>query len=186
VQTTAANQPRLILSDTNFNNNPSIEFISGSAARSLASVPSRFYGLGEVTIAIVYKIDATSTNGNRILSDATSGNNAVGLASNGANAGMNGLGLYNVMSTSAISGTTENFSPHIGVLSRQFVYVDGVLEASGSNSYTGSFSQIGSMGGSGNTGAQCRIAELLIYNSLFSQASMLELSNALNRKYLRY
>jgi len=184
-QSTAANQPTLVLSDASFNNLPTINFTAGNT-RFMLSSPNSYVGLGNVTIAIVYQIQSTSTNGNRLVSDSTTANNAIGIASNGANAGMNGLGLYTGTSTSTISGTTEDTNPHIGILSDRYVYVNGVQEATGSSQFIYGFNQLGSQGSTNNTATQAKIAEIIIFNRLMTDLQMANLSTNINSKYAIY
>jgi len=176
VQDTAANQPRFIASDVNYNNLPSVQSVGN---RSMIAQ----YGLQinqQFTIAIVSKVDiATTVNG--IIGTATRGIN-----DGGTRSGFNGFGVNTNFNTqTAFQGTTESTNTRIKIMSNNNIIVNGVSEYTGTLGLNEEFDRIFLSGGSDQalTGS---IAEIIAFNFAMTSQQCIDLSNNINQKYALY
>lgn len=179
-QTTAGNQPRLVVSDANFNNNPSVDF--QSAARFLSS-STTIGSASNCAFVFVFKVNAINANNNILLNLNNSTANFYGYG--GGNAGINGLGYFTGVSNVVLQGTSESTTEHIGIIksgSDGIIMVDGNVEATGALVAPGSFTDIGHSA----RGINGQIAMMGLINRNFSSTELQELSSNINTKYAIY
>jgi hypothetical protein len=182
-QQTAASQPRLILSNANFNNKPTVQ--ATSTARTLLSQSGADMDSNK-TIAVIAKIN-TSTNSSPVIGTSTTVNTNILLG--GTNANALGIGIYDAEGATGatlITSTVEDASAHISVLNANRIIVDGVQVATGSALVP--TTQMNRLFGSGtfSRGLIGDIAEVIIFNYLFNENECIELSYNLNIKYALY
>jgi hypothetical protein len=184
VMLTAASQPRLILSDANYNGYPSVEFHT-NARRLISTIGFTF----EKTLVVVFKCN-TETTQNAIFGDgtgvATAGNRR--FVARGSATSITGIGMYtNSGDASAYKTSIEDFLPHIVVLTEDHIIVDGVSVA-----VTGKLNTIGSWNYFGASGTQTTahfigsVAEVLNYSEKLTEEQCIRLSDTINSKYAIY
>lgn len=177
-QGTAAQQPIYVLSDSNFNNLPVINFRNAPSINNLRSTTS--FALGTGTLAIVMRAATnTQTSKNLILGDGST----IGFASGGANASITGYGFYNG-NVPLTRTNIEDANMHIVIANRDCIIIDGVNQTSAVSNTFLNFTVIG--GGDGNNFISALIAEILIYDYTISETDAIQLSNNINAKYLKY
>jgi len=188
-QTTAGNQPRLILNDANFNNKPSVDFFN--ANKRLALSGSSIGVNRNQTLAIVFRKQSNAAGTNAHLTAL--------LGSSSGNCFIAEHGTTNVSFTETVgiggSNNTAVYSdngigdanPHIVVLSGANFISDGAaVTPSGSYPWASfEFSYISGEGGSNSNGV-IQVAEVVIWNRSCSQAECIEISDGLNDKYAIY
>lgn len=178
-QATAGSQPRLILSDANYNNLPSVE------AQDSARFMDSFLGLRtsqEITIAVISKIN-TQQNINNILCRNT-GVETI-LHDGGNTAGYNGFGAI-VTSVQTLQGTTETTNPRIKIITKTNVIINGSIEATGN---IGQFSiELNRIFRYINAGSNTigSIAEIIAFGYAMTSDEAIALSNNINQKYAIY
>jgi hypothetical protein len=179
-QATAGNQPRLILSDANYNNLPSVE------AQDSARFMSSLLGLRtnpEITIAVISKIN-TQQSINTILCN-TSGVQTTILHDGGSSAGYNGFGLI-LNSFQQLQGTTETTNPRIKIITKTNVIVNGSVETTGSiGQFVIDLNQIFRFVNAGSTTIGS-IAEIIAFPYSMTSDEAIALSNNINQKYAIY
>lgn len=176
-QSTAANQPRFVLSNALYNSLPTVQTISGT--RYMVSN----LGANINTIAFIANydvLDGASLNtlfGNQSVVQAI-------FMGGGGSAAITGVGYRSGSSTYA-SGTTENTNVKIVVMNGVNIYVNGTSEYTGSyplNQYV-----LNNLFASQNSrGLYGSAAEIIGYNFIMTNDQMLQLSNILNSKYAIY
>jgi hypothetical protein len=176
-QSTAANQPRFISSELNFNNYPVVEFLGARHIVANSSI-----GVKDVTISFIAKVNITSTQQNVLF-----GNNTSNSGANGhilmRQASVGGIGVYNGNSAILNSGVIDT-STHIVVITNNEIVVDGVSKITGNWIPAVSLDSINI--NNGNSGLQGMVAEIIIYNRKLSSSEMIILSNNINTKYAIY
>lgn len=181
-QATASFQPRLILTDANYNNLPSVESISG--VRFLQSQTGR--GLkynGNNTIVVVSKVN-TSNNTNAIF--GTNTGSLFGVVDGGNDAGYNGFGLL-VNSSAILQGTTETSTARIKIITNTDVIVNGSVETTGTNTKNVyDFENIFRCANSSQHNLIGTIAEIIVFNYSMTSTEATDLSNRINQKYALY
>lgn len=178
IQATAANQPRFVLNDPNFNNLPSVQVIS--TARFMTSVLPITIS-SSTTFCWISKPDS-NTNTDTIL-----GSNAaytILLDGGSDNAAITGAGLYS--NTGTFTGTTEGTNPRIALFTYNNVYYNGVNEKTGT--YTGNNQPFFNLFRYSTTTFNYtgRLAELLVFNYKMTPGQMQNLSDNINLKYAIY
>lgn len=179
-QSTAGSQPRLILSDVNFNGYPSVENLSSSKQLNAVSVP----GIGSnFTFACVAKNNSISP-GNSLIQ----GGSCAVLMGGTEQINNTGIGLYNneTGSVSYIKSTVEDIAPHVFVISNNLLIIDGAVVAT--TAFTMPGANFTNLFGSGSFGRTFlgRLAEFIGYNRSLSSTECVALSSALNAKYVIY
>lgn len=175
LQSTAANQPRLVLSNALYNNYPTVETITN--ARGMTS--NYTYTVFN-TIAFVANYN-TINNANVIIGKSADNSDIVGLG--GGIAGINGPFLR-IGGGSYISATTESTTVKIVVMTRDGIWVNGVNEFSGDTRIGRSFTNI-FRASDGTAALIGNIAEILIFSQDLTDEAI-QLSDLLNLKYAIY
>ncbi|CAB4137581.1 hypothetical protein UFOVP318_43 [uncultured Caudovirales phage] len=181
-QATAGSQPRLILSDANYNNLPSVESVSN--ARFMQSDPN--LGLkynGNNTIAVISKVNTINLANGIIGRSETVG---WGINDGGSVAGANGFShVFN--GTLILQGTTETNTTRIKIITNTNVIINGSNETTGTNTiqtteYFNLFrtqnATAGNLIGS--------IAEIICFGYSMTSDEAIALSNNINQKYALY
>ena len=170
-QHTAGQQPRLIASDPDFNNLPSIQFQSN--IRFLDLEPLDIPTSPAITIALAIKKNADMANANTILESL--GNASVSIKP---------IAVWNGASIVMNSGVNDNL-PHIVVITNNEIVVDGVQTVTGNWIPSSSFKRLSHNAFSRN--ALANVAEIIIYNgNLLNSDQCIQLSDRLNSKYAIY
>lgn len=171
-QTTAGSQPRLILSDANYNNLPSVE------STSLAREMTAFVGFKfnpQITLAVISKVN-TITNQNTIFG-ATANN----IHDGGTGTGLNGFGI-----STTFQGTTESVNTRIKILTSTNIFVNGTIETTGTiGSLNQEYFTIFRQSGTNNT-LIGTIAEIIAFGYAMTSDEAIALSNNINQKYAIY
>jgi hypothetical protein len=197
-QSTAANQPRLLVSDADFNNNPSIDFYS--TARRMNATSG--YGISlsiRNTYAFVYKkiSNSTGTSGNRITPLMVNNPAATTAAS------IYGVFMSRTTSTEPIDSNTfgvgsntstfessagGDTNPHIAIVSGLNMVIDGVDVTPGVDWPGAGLATILQIGGNGaaNVNSVFKIAEKIVFARNLSLNECIRLCNNLNTKYALY
>jgi hypothetical protein len=180
-QSTAANQPRLILNDSDFNNYPSVDFSvdRNRALQTLNAASIDMYNPGS-TFVFVYKL-ALVNNMNNILSfNAITNQNIVG---GGTLSHITGFGLTTSVNAQFLS-TIEDAAKHLAIIicnkTNSEIIIDGVSVATGSISISQSFNLLGGVIGTNMNG---KIAFAGSLNRSMSSVDAIELSSRINLKY---
>jgi len=174
VQATAGNQPRLISSDANFNNYPSID-MAWSTNRNLVSATGL---LARGSIACVLR---AGTIDNKMMIFLASGSTIQQFYNGGnSSAAITGLGVYDNVTPIMIT-TIEDTLPHIIIITGTEIVIDGVQQVTGSWAQTINYNTIGSSTARGNA-----IAEIFKFDVQFSSADCITLSDNINSKYAIY
>jgi hypothetical protein len=179
IQQTAGSQPRLNIANAVYNNLPVVHFFD--ANRFMVSNNTAL--LGNYTIAIVANYDILISL-NCVVSNSI-GN--FGISLGGTITGANGVNIVNG-STVILSGTTEDTSVKIVVLTKNNLFVNGIDEAPNHGViYAESIDQIGRYINAG-TGSRLRgkIAEVIVWDNNFNSDMCLALSDRINSKYAIY
>lgn len=191
VQSTAGNQPRLVTSDANFNNNPTIDFYDTSRWMNLfsGSVQVPVSSISTVVwIARMNAVNPDSNSWNTILgnnSSVVNNNYALG----GTYGNTTGIG-YTTNNNSQAMTTIENTNTHIVVMTDTFCIVDGVsvtFNISLLNNFNTFFWN--RLGGSRDLTSQSingQIAEIIIFPYKLTSNQAIALSNNINSKYAIY
>lgn len=181
-QATAGSQPRLIFSDANYNNLPSVESVDGSRSLTTAS------GTGlrinnQTTIAVISKVN-TGQSSNSIISSTING---AGIADGGNNTGWNGFLYFNGSSIS-LQGTTESTNTRIKIITSSNVIINGVTESTGTFNAITELTRLfnGVEGGQTTRTLIGSIAEIIAFNYSMSSTDAIALSNNINQKYAIY
>lgn len=196
-QSTAGNQPRLIVSDADFNNHPSVDF-SESISRFITSI--RTINLNPpqgLTIAVVYKKIADSTgtiNINPLINNdvnfTIAGNAFIQLRA--ANISPTyGFGIATGLPTvappldSGINDTAAHIAIITGGTSNAEIVVNGVSKVTGTWTVFGAgWNRIGHSGST--VSLLAKVPEIIIYNQKLSSTDMIRLSSNINSKYAIY
>jgi len=181
-QATAGNQPRLVVSDVTYNNNPVIDFYDTSrrlTSTLRAIIPSSF------TVVIVANY-ASMTGGNNVIGDSSSALE-FGLAGD-AEGSRQGL-FYAPAGIALVSGTTEVNSPGIYILTNTRIVLNGTQESSfsairGADIVT--FNQIGQRQTLTSRALNGKIAEILIFETELTLGQCQQISSNINQKYALY
>jgi hypothetical protein len=174
-QATAANQPRLILSEPTYNNYPVVQaYDSGRFMNSNKT----FNG---ITCVFIANYD-TLLNLNILFAL----DNANNVFCGGTVLGPNGFGVRRA--TTYYSGNTENINPKICVISNFGIMVNGVLELSQTVSRLdfAATQLFGSPNGGLNERFFGKLGELIFFNREFTQDEASQISSRLNSKYAIY
>lgn len=181
-QATAGNQPRLILTDANYNNFPSVEAQDNArfmdAANGISFQPN-------ITIAVVSRV-ATQLSECHVITNGLAGVVVSGIVDGGSNAGFTGFGMRPNQAAPILQGTTETTTARIKILTRTDVIVNGVNEATGSLG-----TQISNMKRIFRLDTALRqligsIAEIIAFNYAMTSDQAIDLSNRINQKYAIY
>jgi len=179
-QQTAGNQPRFNASNILYNNYPTVE--SQGSGRFMRN--TNIINVGS-TVAFIANYNAITS-----LNSLFGPNNSAGtfwpVGLGGTNANINGV-FVTISNTTPISGTTENTSVKVVVITPNAIYVNGVLENSQSNQINNRTFGLLFNASTGNL-QDCLIgycAELIFWNTDYT-GSELEISSRLNAKYAIY
>lgn len=177
IQTTAANQPRLILSDPSYNNYSSVEF-NGTSKR----VTGNYQLSTGLTIALIGNFGTLNTINTAIGSTT----NAFSVFLGGSAANYNGCGIAD--GTNVFSGTTENTSVKVLVLTSSIILVNNSNEAGTPPTWLTNFQfdQIGMRQTNTTASLNGKIAEIVMYSYSMSLSNCQNLSDRLNSKYAIY
>lgn len=175
IQNTAANQPRYVTTDANFNNLPSIDFYD-TARRMQTSEFAPSLG----TIAVIAKV-TTPVSWNMFLGN---GSTHHGLIFGGSGAAL-GIGKRKAANT-FWGATGEDTNSHIVIITESNIVIDNVDQTlSGTNEILGAFDWVGGTSLAGNSFSG-KIAEILNFRRQFTLSEMQRLSENLNSKYAIY
>jgi len=178
VQATAGSQPRLNLTNANYNNLPTVDFFDN--ARFLTTQNET--PISNIkTIAFIANYDTINIVNRLCGSLGTT--QSVGLG--GTQAGVNGVFFGD--SSTIYSGTTENTNVKICVISDSLIMVNGVAEST--NPAVNIQFSINTIGQSlALTGGRLigKVAEIIGFSTSLNQAQALALSTQLNQKYVIY
>lgn len=188
IQTTAANQPRLLVADPNFNNNPSIDFYTN--ARTMSNSTGLSIDRDNV-LAIVFRKQTNSSgpSGNRmspILCDSSTVPTTNGVFASFANATdgtVDAVGRSNLQTgTAKIWDTTiGNTNPHIVIFSNLNMVADGVLLSPSGVSFA-PFTATNISQGATNANIIMQLAEIVTWKSPnLSTTKMIALSDTINK-----
>ena len=192
-QSTVATQPRFILSDAGFNNNPTIDF--NSAGKGLFSAVGGPNIKGS-TLVLVYQYVTPTIGGNmqnRIVGDGDNSNaRSAGIAfshgvTNNGNVN-NRVGFNSGASFQYASSTEFTSTAKIMVVNQNYWYSNNssVTVDAGTYSSINSF-LLTSIGGSITSfSGVFKIAEILVYNYSLNLDQITYLSSTLNTKYAIY
>jgi hypothetical protein len=179
-QGTAGSQPRLILSDANYNGYPSVEAVDGQ--RFMITSNGLRLNVNGITLVVVSKIN-TATQGNSII-----GNDVQNyIWDGGTAAGFVGFG-FRTANINRLQGNTETTNPRIKILTgNNIIIVNGTNETvSGTigdvsieftrlfNILAGSVAYIGT------------IAEIIAFPYSMTSTDAIALSDRINQKYALY
>jgi hypothetical protein len=178
-QTTAASQPRLILTDANYNNLPSVE--AQSSARFMTSALGLKFN-PNITVAVVSKVN-TNNNVNVILGVAATSN--LHISDGGLNTGLNGFGLYN-SSAGLLIGNTETTTARIKIVSTNNVIVNGTIENTGTLNQNVELTQLFRFGTNPLNNMIGTISEIIAFGYAMTSDEAIALSNNINQKYAIY
>lgn len=180
-QPSAGSQPRLVTSNPSYNNFPTIESNS-SGQKLINSVQKRF---GK-TIAFVANYSSLQTTNPIFSRYQTLSSGTVGwVAAGGSFTGINGIAIRQ-LDTSFVSGTTENTSVKICVITPNSIYVNGVQESSTYNQIDQfSCGIIFGVSTTLNDTLIGNLAELIFWEANYAGRET-EISDALNTKYAIY
>ena len=180
LQATAGSQPRLILSDANYNNLPSIQ--SFDLNRLMGSAIGLRLNSTGATIAIVSKVD-TSISFANVLMGSSAGPY---IDDGGTGAGVNGFGIgLTFNSQSSFQGTTESLNPRIKIMTNTNIIVNGVVEFTGTLGRDLEFVNLFNGGGSDRRYLGT-LAEILAFPYTMTSDEAIALSNNINQKYAIY
>jgi hypothetical protein len=191
-QTTAAQQPVFRLTDSNFNNYPSVDFLSGAPWMELIKgsigVPKDF------TIYIVYRNNAIGNGRNHIFASGNTTAESSFLVTGGNYSVILGLGFCRSTGTNGSDtywGTTvEDTLPHIGILTFNDACVDGIEYNYVGRNYPNDnnlpWNKLGVGATLNGRNPNCRIADIGIFNTTFNQEQRLRLCENINQKYAIY
>jgi hypothetical protein len=188
VQATAGNQPRLVLSDADFNNYPSIEFYT--SVRNLVSITGGCAVNNKTTMVYVFKKINNS-------SATTYANLLFGLTSTGAGAGLfprfvlgtsvtSGVGYSNGATAIQWYSTTPfDTNSHIIIVNKDN-YIDNgtALTPIGTYIINSTFNAINGQGA--QVQFTFKLAEIISINNVLDEMNCIELSNRINSKYAIY
>jgi hypothetical protein len=192
-ESTAGNQPRLIVADPSFNNLPSIDVQSNGRRLTLVSggVPLNKSN----TYALVYKKTA-NTNGSATtrITPLLASNTTVTAAihydiyvhrfGDSTNFNAFGIGGPTAGFESAVGGDTN---PHIAIVSDQVMVIDGADVSPGVDWPGQQLADLVRIGGSGtNTNGTFQLAEVIVYGNNITLPDTIRLCNNLNSKYAIY
>ena len=179
IQSTAGNQPRLVLSNVNFNNFPTIEG-QDTARRMNAilglNIPNNY--------TIVFIGNYNTLNSVNIIMGATVGNDSIGMG--GINAPVTGVYKYNTLGNNFVMGTTNNTSAKICVLTNERLIVNNSQQSSTTSQWSNQFNQIFCALSNNGNGLTGNIAEIIIFYRTFTSSQCSEISNNVNSKYAIY
>jgi hypothetical protein len=190
LQTTGANQPVFRLSDSNFNNFPSVDFLTGAPVMQTNSdvIPSS----EEYTYWAVFKHNGIIAGGQTIFSKYNTPVTTSAFMVIGGNfSAVLGIGWRSAMDTVQTQpywgSNVEDTSPHIAIWTNERVYVDG-LEFTFTPTYTiqGGWNTIGYSIGTPGRNLCARLAEVGILSYKLNSSECLRLSNNINAKYSIY
>ena len=193
-QTSAAAQPRLIVPDINFNNNPVVEFIAGGRLLdSLIGMPISV----EKTVAFVYQYNTYSSGvhynssivrNNNYLSSRTLGNNFGSQCSN-ASVVRPFVGYYQGSQYEWASGDSVIFNtfPVIVVINKNCMIANGVnLPMSSQLAFQNQGFVANVIGGPATFANAFKLAEWIVWESLYDLSECLDISDLINQKYAIY
>jgi hypothetical protein len=189
VQGTDGNKPRFIASSANFNGFPSLQFHDNNRRMTL---PFGYLAWGvNNTLVMVAKVDTQNTF-NMVFGDSETSANS-GFHFGGSLTSLNGIGFNLTNLLMGFADGTEDTAPHIVILNKDFIIVDGTVYAWtfwGSTTPASMFVfGINQLGSNRNNAASClrgEFREALIYDSVFDSDDGLKLSSILNSEYAIY
>jgi len=177
VQSTDGNQPRYIASNASYNNYPTVE--GHDNARHMIMSQS-FPLIRGKTVAFVANYTTLNTvNGVFGVNSAVVLRGGVG----GSTAGTNGV-FYSSGSTR--TGTTEDTTVKIAVITQSRIVVNGAEEVTFTELNDDIFNQIFRAGATTASSLIGHIAEMLIFNFEMTLVECQRLSSNINSKYARY
>jgi hypothetical protein len=181
-QNTAANQPRYLSSDANFNNLPSIDFYDIN--RYLTADTGK--GMTKTaTTAVVCKINAFVTQRNIIMADTVSPALAFYYAAANSSP-VFGQGVRSAGIGDEYTNADNNTNSHIIIFSNSNIVVNGVVTKTVSQKLDGQiYNRIGWYTANGNS-MNGQIAEIITFNTEFTSINMIALSDRINTKYAIY
>jgi hypothetical protein len=183
-QATAGNQPRLILSDANYNNFPSVE--AQDSARIMESSIGLKYQSTAITVAVISKVNVAQQYNGIIGRFSTGDAVNVGITDGGGNASYNGFGYF--QGTSAMQGTTESLNARIKILTSTNIIINGSIETTGTA--IGAFQELVTLfrtnSQTAQSGLRGSIAEIIAFNYSMSSTDAIALSDRINQKYAIY
>lgn len=178
-QATAGNQPRFILSNTSYNNLPTVEGFDN--ARRM-NCNNKVIVMNTLCFVANYNVLNAGTAFNALFGSQTVNAWQVGLG--GGVTGVNGVFLRDT--AAYVSGTTESTSVKIVIITPSGIWVNGVNEFSGTTQLSQrTFDQIFCAFNAATQSLIGNIAEILIYSADYSNSITL-LSSNINSKYAIY
>jgi hypothetical protein len=192
-QETAASQPRLIVSDPVFNNQPVVDF-NAQALSLIANTGSLGFSANNQTIVLVYQYLSANTQQtytqSRVISDGdwTSARNVGVSYSWITNIGATGTGFYIGGRNASVTNTSlTTTQPYIMIISKNVWLANGssVTPTTGSITSIPSFG-LRALGGPNGHSGIFKLAEVVLYEKAFDSTEAANLSAQLNSKYLLY
>lgn len=181
IQDTAANQPRLIVSDALYNNNPTIQFHDTARRMNETLNPLRLSATS--TLVMICNYDTINTTVNSILGPTSGNINFFYLGGQAASY----TGVGGQFNSLFFQNTTETTSPQIIVFTKNEIYINGSLSISSLTiPFETQFVQLGCQSSSGASALIGRIAEILLFNYKFDATQVSSISGRLNSKYAIY
>jgi hypothetical protein len=179
---TASRQPRYIASEPSFNGLSAVEF--QSSGRNLYAGVGNGFSLNG-TIAFVYKLNVIGTYGlflfnreqNVVLGSVNLG---------GTTAGLTGVGIYGgggAGTTPFLVSTVEDTMPHICVITRTNIIVDGAVVATGS--YTAG-SIMNNISYFTSASIQAKIGLIMTLRNSLNELDAIRLCDNINQEYAIY
>jgi hypothetical protein len=185
-QTSAANQPVLRISDSDFNNLPSVDFNTTS---KILTNEKGFVVSG--TIAFVVKASGFSANGNVLFSDGIGSGVSERAIMLAGETTAKGIGVYNSSSITGVASIIINSGvrdllPHIVVFTKTAVIIDGIIAASGPTLMQ-LYKTIGSiLTTTGGRHSRAKLPEFITFKNQFTDDEALTICDRLNSKYAIY
>jgi hypothetical protein len=179
-QSTAANQPRYVLSSSIFNNYPVIQF--QDSARRLNAVGTRAFKISQNS-TVVFVVNYDTLNFANCICGPISNSNQYYFFLAGSGTNYTGVGFFD---TAFRQNTTESTNPQIIVHTNSEFYINGNLSISANSNIQGTYDQIGCQSSNNNNGLIGNIADIIVYNTKFNSSMVNELSSNINSKYAIY
>jgi len=178
---TVGNSPLYVSSFPSFNNFPAVNM---NLDKTILLSDSHWNLPGQITIAIVYKLNGINSAVNTLLSSNVGSAQGRVLAAVSA-APLNGAGLYDGV-TPVLNSTISDTAAHIVVISNRACVVDGVVYSSGAIRFRSPFKALGTTTSNTGQNALSNYGRLTIFGYSMSSTDCVALCNQMNNQYLVY
>lgn len=184
VQATAGSQPRLILSDANYNGYPSVE--AQDTSRFLTANNGLKFNVPTITVAVISKIN-TARAVNIIFSNNLSAGTYSAIHDGGTSTSPLFSGFGNVGNGSIqLQGNTESTNARIKIITSTNIIVNGVSETTSGSIGTTYTELITLFNTSGVGSTLSTIAEIIAFPYSMTSTDAIALSDRINQKYALY